>query len=218
MATTITDTAPDYAASVQRWLDGCTTADAMVRTAKDVNRKALAEWARQQGLTGNLARMPKPELAQLVADTAWQLRTGAEAPEATPEPEADPEPTPEPEATPEPPMAGTIEALQAEKRKAAPKAKAGTAQPRTAAVGRYAEAQAARKAAADKRPGGGTKVTDAELAELVRAELAEYPELPAYQALEVLYWLNGLALSKPRFARVWAEVQGPEAPEAEPQA
>jgi hypothetical protein len=122
MATTDTTTAPDYAAAVQRFVDSCTTLDAMERTANEINRKALAEWARLQGLPGNLARMPKPELAKLVADTAWQLRT----PEAPKAPEA---PAPEAEA-PEAPMAGTIEAIKAEKPTKAAKPKGAPRAPK----------------------------------------------------------------------------------------
>jgi hypothetical protein len=119
-----TTTAPDYAAHVQGFLDACTTADAMLRTATDMNKKALVAWAQGQGLAGNPARMQKPELAELVAATAWAMRPQAErkAPEAPEAPEL-----------PEAPEAPTdlIAAWKAEKGTKAAKAPKGDKAPRT---------------------------------------------------------------------------------------
>lgn len=66
----------------------------------------------------------------------------------------------------------------------------------------YAQALEAKRAGADKR-GKGTKVTDAELAEVIAKAKADRPANTASQELEVAYWLGGLAVSRGRWMAAW---------------
>lgn len=147
--------------------------------------KALKEAAREVGLYEGHSREGLAFFRQTMADYGLAELARREAPK---------------------PKGRTAEEIMADakggtRKPAAPKAPTGKRAP---ASPRYAEAMAVRKAAG-KRPEGGRKVTDAELAELIAAELAEAPGTPAYQVLEVVYWLGGVALSKARFYSVFEQ-------------
>lgn len=214
-------------------LEACVTRTQVDNVVADANRKALVELARYFEVYDGNSRALKEQLAPLVADAYWAVRTPslpeqadatvaaidavlAEAPEA---PVQGPELPEAPEAEIVVPslvelvnQGMTAQEAQAARKALAggtPKAK-GTPQPRATWMPRYADALAEKKR--QEARGAGRKVTDAELADYMRAELAAYPEAPCGQLLEIAYYLDGLALSRPRWNKVWNALAEAEAP------
>lgn len=64
----------------------------------------------------------------------------------------------------------------------------------------YAKAMEAKKAG---KRGAGRKVTDDELADHVRKVRATHPDWQRNEALEIAYWLDGLALTRARWNQAW---------------
>lgn len=87
----------------------------------------------------------------------------------------------------------------------APTTKAGSAaKPVGRTSSRSAEYQAAmQKKAAGKR-GRGTKLTDEALAAHVATMRQAHPEYERNEGLEIAYWLDGLAVTRDRWATAWA--------------
>jgi hypothetical protein len=167
-------------------------------------------------------------------DVAREVLYGAEAtpePEPTPEPEAEPQPADDPKERvrlakaehkvlqawikkgekPPRPATPNLDAVNAEykagvtakERRQAAKGSTTRTTTRSHRNPRYAEAMAAKKAGPR---GAGTKVSDDELDAYVAKVLQADPEAERNEELEVAYWLEKLAMSRPRWVAAWERV------------